>query len=219
MQNNLKIIKKDVKYINLKVKPNCEVVLTAPKNTTDEYIEYILDKRKAWIQKHINYFKTKEIETPKKYISGENFKYLGKSYRLKVFEAGENDVKLYRGYIYLFVKDKSDYSKKEKLINEWYKNRAKIHFEKIVIKYSKIVKKEVKSLKIREMKSRWGSCNPIKSYINLNLNLIKKPSYTIEYVVLHELAHLTHPNHSKEFYNYLTLYMPDWKWRREKLNL
>ncbi len=67
------------------------------------------------------------------------------------------------------------------------------------------------------MKSRWGSCNHTKGYINLNLKLIEKPTICIEYVVFHELAHLIYPNHSQKFYNYLTLYMPDWKVRKLKL--
>jgi predicted metal-dependent hydrolase len=68
------------------------------------------------------------------------------------------------------------------------------------------------------MKSRWGSCNPKKSYINLNQELIKKPKKAIEYVVLHEIAHLKHHNHDFGFYNYLSSYMPDWKDVMEKLD-
>ena len=67
------------------------------------------------------------------------------------------------------------------------------------------------------MKTRWGSCNPHKGYINLNLELIKNPKESIEYVVFHELSHLIHPNHSKEFYSYISAYMPDWKRRKEIL--
>ncbi len=67
------------------------------------------------------------------------------------------------------------------------------------------------------MKTRWGSCNTQKGFINLNLELIKKTKICIEYVIFHELVHLIYPNHSKEFYKYLTLYMPDWEERKEKL--
>ena len=67
------------------------------------------------------------------------------------------------------------------------------------------------------MKIRWGSCNPAKGYINLNSELIKKPRECIEYVVFHELAHLVHADDSAKFYNYLNLFMPDWKKRKEKL--
>jgi len=68
------------------------------------------------------------------------------------------------------------------------------------------------------MKTRWGSCNSQKGYINLNLELIKEPIRCIEYVVAHELAHLIHPNHSKEFYNYLSYLLPEWKELKKRLN-
>ena len=93
-----------------------------------------------------------------------------------------------------------------------------IHFLNTVNKYNKITQKDSINVRIRKMKTRWGSCNKTKKYINLNLNLIKKPKICIEYVVFHELAHLIYPNHSKDFYNYLSLYMSDWKEREKILN-
>ena len=89
----------------------------------------------------------------------------------------------------------------------------KVYFDFIPI-FNKIVKQDIK---IRQMKTRWGSCNPHKSYINLNIELIKKPKICIEYVFFHELVHLIYPNHSREFYNYLSLYMSDWSKRKEVL--
>ena len=153
----------------------------------------------------------------KEYVSGEDFKYLGRSYRLKVVQSKEERVKLQRGYLELFVKDKSDLERKENLVYEWYHEKATLYFFTILQKFNKIVKQDIKSVKIRQMKTRWGSCNPYKSYINLNIELIKKPKACIEYAIFHELAHLLYPNHSKKFYDYLTLYMPDWQKRKEIL--
>jgi len=217
MINNVQIIKKDVKHINLKVKPNGEVILTAPIDCDRRDIEYILKKRAEWIDKKIAFFDAhKEVKT-KEYVSGENFRYLGRNYRLKVIESQEEGVKLQRGYLQLFVKNRDDYKKKQKLIKEWCTQKAQYHFNRAIEKYQPIVKKEIQRVQIREMKTRWGSCNPAKGYINLNIKLIKKPMECIEYVVFHELAHLIHPNHSVKFYNYLTLFMPDWKRRKERL--
>jgi len=213
----IKIVKKNVKNINIKVKPSCEVILTAPTNTTQEHIEYILKKRETWINKKIEFFSNKAQEKEKSYVSGESFSYLGRTYRLKVVESSNEDVKLQRGFLYIFVKDKNDYKTKEKLINSWYKQKAKIHFQKAIKKYQSIVGKEVKNLTIKSMKTRWGSCNAQKGYINLNIKLIQKPTICIEYVVFHELVHLIHPDHSKKFYNYLSTFMPDWKKRKTKL--
>ncbi len=215
--HNVKIIKKDIKNITLKVKPTCDVVLTVPLRTDDKHIEHILKKRNDWINKKIDFFQLNNKIENKEYVSGESFKYLGKNYRLKVIESKEEEVKLLRGYIQIFIKNKMDFKRKEKLLNDWYTKRAENYFEKIVENYLHIVKKEVKNIRIRQMKTRWGSCNPLKSYINLNSELIKKSKESIEYVIFHELAHLIYDNHSREFYNYLNTYMPDWKKRKEKL--
>ena len=153
----------------------------------------------------------------KEYVSGEDFKYLGRSYRLKVVQSKEERVKLQCGYLELFVKDKSDLERKENLVYEWYHEKATLYFFTILQKFNKIVKQDIKSVKIRQMKTRWGSCNPYKSYINLNIELIKKPKACIEYVIFHELVHLVHPSHSKQFYDYLFLYMNDWEKRKKIL--
>ena len=216
MLEGVKIVRKDVKNITLKVRPNGEAILTAPKAASDEHIKFIIEKRAKWIaQKRAFFASFKTLK--KEYVSGEDFKYLGRSYRLKVVQSKEERVKLQRGYLELFVKDKSDIKRKENLIYEWYHEKATLYFFNILQEFNKIVKQDIKSVKIRQMKTRWGSCNPYKSYINLNIELIKKPKACIEYVVFHELAHLLYPNHSKKFYDYLTLYMPDWQKRKEIL--
>lgn len=217
--NNIQIIKKDIKNITLKVKPTCEVILTAPLLTTDEHIEYILKKREDWISKKIAFYKANYKLQVKEYVSGENFKYLGKNYRLKIIQSDDECVKLQRGYIQIFIKNKSNVEKKKRLLNDWYLLKAENYFKKIIDKYSSIVNVDIQNIRIRQMKTRWGSCNSAKSYINLNSELIKKPSNAIEYVIFHELAHLIHPNHSREFYNYLSTYMPDWRKRKERLEL
>ena len=216
MLNEVKIIKKEVKNITLKVRPNGEAILTAPKTASDEHIKFVIKKRAKWIRQKRAFF-TSFKTSKKEYVSGEDFKYLGRSYRLKVVQSKEECVRLQRGYLELFVKDKSDIKRKENLVYEWYHEKATLFFFNILQEFNKIVKQDIKSVKIRQMKTRWGSCNPYKSYINLNIELIKKPKACIEYVVFHELAHLLYPNHSKKFYDYLTLYMPDWQKRKEIL--
>lgn len=217
MKSDVKIIKKDVKNITLKVRPNGEAILTAPNSASDEHIKFIIQKRAKWIAQKRAFFASFKMPQ-KEYVSGEDFRYLGRSYRLKVVQSKEERIKLQRGYLELFVKDKSDLKRRENLIYEWYHEKAMIYFFNILQEFNKIVKQDIKSVKIRQMKTRWGSCNPYKSYINLNIELIKKPKACIEYVVFHELAHLLYPDHSKKFYDYLTLYMPDWQKRKEILD-
>ena len=217
MTDNITIIRKDVKHINLKVKPSGEVILTAPENSDEKEIAYVLKKREDWIDKKIAFFDAHRDRTQKEYVSGENFRYLGKNYRLKVIESKEEGVKLQRGYLQIFVKERDDLERKKRVIRQWYLQKAQYHFQKAAEKYQPLVRKEVDRISIREMKTRWGSCNPSKGYINLNLKLIEKPMECIEYVVFHELAHLIHPDHSHRFYDYLNLHMPDWRKRKARL--
>jgi len=217
MHSNVQIVKKDIKNITLKVKPTGEVILTIPLLITQENVEYILKKREDWIIKKKEFFKANYRVYEKEYVSGENCKYLGKNYRLKVIESDIEEVKLQRGYIQLFVKDKTNLEKKKGLLETWYRQKAQIYFDKVIAKYIKVVKRDIKNVRIRKMKTRWGSCNPTMGYINLNSELIKKTSLCIEYVVFHELSHLIHPNHNKSFYNYLDTHMPDWRARKKRL--
>ncbi|EYE87343.1 hypothetical protein Q428_13785 [Fervidicella metallireducens AeB] len=215
--------RKNVKNINLNVRPNMDVIVSA---SNDVPIEYILDfvKRKAdWILKRIDYFKCvqSEVSTNKEIVSGETYKYLGKQYRLRVVESKYEFVKYERGFIYLYVNDKSNYKRKEILINRWFKERASITFNEILNKLYIIFKKyniSKPNLEIRKMKVRWGSCIKSSNKIVLNIDLIKAPKYCIEYVILHELIHLIYENHDKQFYDLLTILMPDWQTRKKILD-
>ena len=217
MSDKVTIIRKEVKHINLKVKPSGEVILTVPTESNERDIAYVLKKRAAWIDKKIAFFDTHREVREKEYVSGENVRYLGRNYRLKVIESSEAGVKLQRGYLQLFVKESGNFGLKKRLVKQWYMQKAEHHFHKAIEKYQPFVQKEIDRISIREMKTRWGSCNPSKGYINLNLKLIEKPTECIEYVVFHELAHLVYADHSAKFYNYLSLFMPDWKSRKERL--
>lgn len=218
MKTNIQVHRKNVKNVTLKVKRDGSVHLTVPEAATDDYIERIIKNKEEWIQTQINHF-IKNYEKPqrKELVSGESFKYLGKNYRLKVIESKEEKVRLYRGYIEICVKDKENLKRKEELLKKWYMEKAKKKFTELVHKYEAIVKEEVKSIRVITMQTRWGSCNVESRNINLNLELIKKPRYCIEYVILHELAHLKYPNHSKQFWEYMSVHMPNWEWRKNKL--
>ena len=142
--------------------------------------------------------------------------YLGQRYKLKVIPSKIEKVILDEQYLILYVKIDDEITK-QRLIDKWYRQQAKKIFNDILQKYLNILQTSINRLSIKKMKTRWGSCNYYKRYINLNLYLIRQDIKAIEYVILHELAHLTYPNHSKEFYNYIALYMPDWKARKKTL--
>lgn len=215
---NLTIIRKEVKSINIKVKPTKEIILTVPPNTSQEYIDKIIKKREKWLKEQLCFFDKNNIKEEKKeYVSGESTRYLGKNYRLKIMYSEEEKVKFYRGYIHIYVNDKADKIKIKNLLNTWYKEQAKKIFEELLNKYQEITRQNINKFTIRKMSSRWGSCSIERRNINLNIKLIEKPKYCIESVILHELAHLKYPYHTKEFFNYLLIYMPDYEWRKDRL--
>lgn len=216
--------RKNVKNINLNVRPDMCVVVSANIKVPTDYILDFVKSKAAWIIKNVGYFKDVQPEylVDKVYLSGETFKYLGKQYRLKVVGSeGSEGVKYYRGYIYLTVKNKDDYKRKENLMNDWYRSKANEKFAESldrmypsVEKYG-VVKPEIH---IRTMKARWGSCTPDKNLVLLNSELIKAPKLCIDYVVLHELIHFKYRNHDSDFYDFMTSLMPDWKQRKEILD-
>ncbi len=215
--------RKNVKNINLNVKPDLNIIVSAHSNVPFDYIQSFIKSKAHWIQKRITYFEKTlpDNHSPKEYISGESFKYLGKQYRLKVFNSEDEEVLYYRGFIHLRIKNRENYHKKDALIKAWYSERTQIIFKETLNKVYPLIKKygiEKPLIEIRLMKARWGSCLKEKNTILLNSELIKAPKYCIQYVVLHELIHFIHPNHNKEFYDFLTALMPDWKIRKEILD-
>lgn len=217
------LVRKNVKNINISISPSLEVKVSASEQVPIDFIKKIVLKNGKKILKDIKTFmKTKsEVKHPKKYISGESFKYLGKQYRLKVRKHNENQVKYIRGFIYLFVTDTEDFSLKERLINEWYLERLNIISEILLSKLSRKVNKhgiKMSKLNFRKMSSRWGSCHYDSNKITLNLDLIESPKFCIEYVILHELIHFKHNSHNKSFYDMLFSLMPDWEFRKNILD-
>lgn len=214
--------RKSVKNINLKVKRDASVIITANKKVPHSYIIDFVKKKSPWILKNVEHFKQNLAEEIKsEFISGETIKYLGRQYRLKVVESKENSFKLLGGYLQMFVEDKNNYRMKEALYDNWLKERANKVFKGSLKKmHEKIQKYNIPfpQLSIRSMTSRWGSCLPYKNKITLNLQLIKAPKSCIDYVVLHELAHFKFRNHDKDFYNFLSVTMPDWRERKALLD-
>ena len=123
-------------------------------------------------------------------------------------------------YINLKVKDKENFRHKEILMTEWMKKYQTAVFQELISQtYAKFQKYNVPfpTLKIKTMKSRWGSCQPQKGIITLNSRLAEASRASVEYVVVHEFAHFIHPNHSKRFWDFVTMMMPDWKERKKGL--
>lgn len=218
------IERRNVKNINLNVRPDMSIMITANEKVPDEFLFNFVKSKATWIIKNVGYFKDVQPEknNDKLYLSGESFKYLGKQYRLKVMEVNTMEsVKYFQGYLYLSVKDKNNYKRKKVLLEAWYRVKAKEKFTESLERIHLMVYKhdiQKPEIQIRTMKARWGSSDPMKGSILLNRELIKAPKMCIDYVILHEMIHFKYLNHDQDFYDFMTALMPDWKQRKQILD-
>ncbi|GAA0777092.1 SprT family zinc-dependent metalloprotease [Clostridium subterminale] len=217
------IERKNVKNVNINIRITGQVIVTAKEEVPLDFIIGFVQRKASWIISQNNYYRAYEskLNVKKELVSGETIKYLGKQYRLKIEESEHEHVKYFRGYIFLYVKDKNNYRRKEELLDKWFEERFRDIVNKLYNKNFFILKKyNVPSviINIRKMRTRWGSCSVEKQRVLLNKDLIKAPKYCIEYVILHELIHLIYTEHNREFYDFLYVLMPDWKERKRILD-
>lgn len=217
------LTRKPVKNVNLRIKPEGEVLVSANNSVPTDFIDAFIEKKQRYIFSVLSRYEGKKKlfqAVPKRYVSGESYDLLGKSLRLKVEANKEENVYTDGVYIFLKVKDKDDFRHKEIMMSKWLKQYQTTVFEELLQKKYLLFEKygvTYPTLKIRNMTSRWGSCQPKKGIITLNSKLIEAPRNCIEYVILHELVHFIHPNHSRQFWDFVAMMMPDWKERKEEL--
>jgi len=207
---SVEIIRKDIKYIYIRIKAPSKVVVTAPLHAKQQMIDRLLTQKANWIAKQLA--KQKPIQDIS-YTQGAMIPFLGRDYELTITHAPHTHITVEGGRLHCSTPHIDSPKKLQEAIEQWYRTQAKIYCEEAIDKYHPFVNRPIHAVRIKRMKTRWGSCNHTKGYINLNVELIKKPLEALEYVVLHELVHLIYPNHSQAFYYYIEHYMPDWKAR------
>ncbi len=203
------------------VHPDLSVVVTAPHNCSHETIQSKLQRRAAWIVQQQRFFETfLPTLPPRKYVSGESHRYLGRQYRLRVLKGESNCVKLARGQLDVYLVDPIKKTYIKPLVVTWFRQRAQVVFRELFEAIAAKAERHcirAESFELRRMKNRWGSCTQ-EGKILLNPELITAPKQCIEYVIIHELCHLKEHNHGPKFYSLLNDLMPDWETRRVKLN-
>lgn len=209
------------KSLGIKVHPDNQVVVLAPLDAKEEKVIERVKVKAPWILKQIDHFNTyKPSTSARRFINGETHLYLGRQYRVKIVPDKIDVVKAYRGQLWMHSQNpKPEVLKKQ--LEIWYKQKASVVFtdllEEVLPKFKRY-KINTPSLSIRHMSKRWGSCTPAGKII-LNPELIKASKGSIEYVILHELCHLVHPNHSRAFQNLLSRMLPNWRKWKERLEL
>ncbi|MCK9411732.1 MAG: M48 family metallopeptidase [Prolixibacteraceae bacterium] len=202
------------KSLGITVTPDLDVLVKAPAETSIEAIKEKLKKKAPWIIRQQSFFLSFHPKMPvRKFVGGETHLYLGRQYRLKIIVSGDENVKLKGKFIEVTTSDKA---RAKQLIADWYLKNAQKKFQAIALELIEKFKKysaEPHSIVLREMPTRWGSCTA-KGKIILNPELIKAPKGCIEYVIIHELCHLVHHDHTQKFLDLQIKEMPDWeKWK------
>lgn len=215
--------RKQVRNLNLRVRKDGSVWVSANAAVPCGEIDVFVAGKAPYILKALDRFHemAQYRPQPKQYVSGETFIVLGRGLRLQVTQAAKDAVSADGVYIHLDVQDLHDMEKKRRIVSRFLDQQCRMVFGDVMdALYPSFRKYGVQrpTLRIRDMETRWGSCLAKKGIITLNKRLLEAPRHCIEYVVMHELCHLIHPNHSRPFYAFLTMLMPDWKERKQFLD-
>lgn len=216
---SITVVRKAVKNMYLRVlPPDGRVQITAPEYTDEERILRFVSAKRDWIRRHQRQIAERPRRPEHRYVTGEKLMLWGKEYVLEVREAERSDCVLRDEKIILYVKPDTSEEKRRMQVEKRYRRELEKRIAEILPFCEERVGVRVREWRIRRMKTRWGTCNPSRSRIWLNLSLAEKPAECLVYVLIHELTHLLEPSHNKCFYALMDRFYPDWKEVRKRLN-
>ena len=212
------------KTVAIHVNPTAAVTVLAPRRLNEERIRAIVQKKARWILEKQEFLKRNEhLTSPKEFVSGESFPYLGRQYRLKVLRTGGGPggtCKLIQGRFQVEIEGdlgaEEEKRSVRKALTAWYLRHAGEKVKERIDQLAKQLGKYPQRIEIKEQKRRWGSCSR-SGVIRLNWKIIMTPISILDYVIVHELCHLIHPHHSPQFWNKVQSILPDHKKRRDLL--
>ena len=215
----IEIQKKKIKNMHLSVlPPDGKVRISAPVNTKDEAIKLFAITKIGWIKRQIDKFENQQRQTKREYVSGESHYVWGRRYRMEIGHDYRNNIEIKSNKLILTVRESSTTQQREKVMIEWYREQLKKKLPELVGKWEGIIGVQAESIRIKNMLTRWGTCNIKDKRIWINLQLAKKPIECLEYVVVHELVHLLEKSHNSTFIEYMDKYLPDWRVKKDLLN-
>ena len=218
---SIEVIRKAIKHLHIAVyPPDGRVRVAAPLWVKDEAVRRAVIERLGWIKRHQEKFAAQPRQTAREMVNGEAHWFQGTRYKLLVRQtAGRGGVVL-RGFatLELSVRSGMDAEHRGDVLDRWLRKRLKIDIAPLVAQWQPILGVEAASWSVRRMKTRWGSCNPVTKRLWFNLELAKKSPECLEYVVVHELAHLLVRHHKAPFTALMNRHLPRWRGIRGRLN-
>ncbi|BAV64344.1 M48 family metallopeptidase [Sphingobium cloacae] len=217
---SIDVIFKDIKNVHLSVyPPTGRVHISAPRRMSLENVRLFAISKIGWIKRHQAKIQDQPRESPREYLERESHYVWGRRYLLTIQEGGaKSTVSLGVRTLELTVPDGASPDIKEEALSEWYRAELRKRAAHLLDKWAKHLNVELRAFYIQRMKTKWGSSNPQRKTVRLNLELAKFPPECLDYVTLHETAHFIVPNHSPEFIAILDRNLPGWRTIRDRLN-
>ncbi len=218
---SIDLIRKNIKNMHLAVyPPTGRIRLAIPESTPEETARLFAVSKIAWIRKHQRNFVAQDRQPPRQYKERESHYFLGKRYLLRIIvvEAPPKIVFKTKTYIDLYIRPDTATEQRQTVVNEWYRAELKKLIPSIIDKWEKQTGVTVTDWQVKQMKTKWGTCNIEKKRIWINLELAKKPLHCLEYIIVHEMVHLLERHHNNRFLTLMDNFMPQWKFYREELN-
>lgn len=216
----ISVVRKHIKNMYIRVMPpDGEVKITAPYRVSDDSIRRFAISRISWIEKQKKYFEEQSRQIKREYITGESSYLWGRRYCLDVcYTNTKSQAYLSGEKLVLQIRKESTPKQRENVLNEWYRKQLKEAVPDIFKRCENLVGVQAKEWHIKNMRTKWGTCNVEKKRIWLNLQLAQKTPECLEYVIIHELVHLLERNHNHKFYEYMDCFYPNWREVKAKLN-
>ena len=215
----VEIVRKKVKHINLSVHPpDGRVKISAPSGCKNETLHQFIRSKMDWIRRQQEKMKAGQVRPEAKFETGELHWHNGIPYLLQVLVGSQARVEPVNDQtLVLTVKAGFTKEQREKLLKEWYRSELKERIPSLLDKWEVITGLKANDWGVKQMKTRWGTCNIRDKRIWINLQVAKHPQECLEYIILHELIHLKEKCHNARFYSLLDHYMPRWQDYRKKL--
>ncbi len=208
---DIEVKKKKVKRVTLRIYPDGTARISAPYSASGKMIKEFVESKKDWIEKCL------AQSEKKRQRDADTIRLLGVDYQWKQIDTGRDEVTITDTYIAVSSRTGEGH---KKILSDWWRQEAESYYNNLTDRWMERLQNEnIKRprIRVRKMKTLWGSCTHAKGDIRFNFYLLCTPPQCIDYVVLHEMAHLLYPNHGEQFKAFLSRYMPDWKERRKKL--
>ena len=215
------IVRKDIKNLHVGVyPPNGRVRVAVPLRLNDDAVRLALISRLGWIRRQQAGFENQDRQSQRAFVTGESHYFNGRRYRLDVIEHdGPPAVRLRNNTaIELRIVPDADREAREAVVHRWYRRWLRHQLPALLAKWEPEVGVNVTEVRIKKMKTRWGSCNAEAGRIWINLELAKKPASCLAYILVHEMVHFLERDHSDRFRGLMDRLMPQWRLHRDELN-